>query len=91
MVNKEELFDQVVYAISEVLNTDDGEITPESMLQTDLGAESIDMLDISFEIENTTEVELNFQEVVDYIESKKRQKIKDLSVSDVVDYVASKK
>ncbi|MBA2439046.1 MAG: holo-ACP synthase [Thermoleophilaceae bacterium] len=45
-------------AVVEVLALDDDEVTPQSTLMDDLGAESIDLLDILFRIEKSTGVQI---------------------------------
>jgi len=87
MADEQELFLQVADAVRAVLNTEQEEVTMESMFRTDLGAESIDFLDMSFEIEKRTGVELNFQSALQYIIEKKGAEITDLSVADLVDYL----
>src|SRR5262249_23899136 len=42
---------KVTKVLVEALNVDEGEVTPEATLQGDLGAESIDFLDIVFRLE----------------------------------------
>src|SRR3954465_15788331 len=51
MATKEEIYTKVSATLVEALNVDDGDITPTSTLQGDLGAESIDFLDIVFRLE----------------------------------------
>lgn len=46
-----EIFDKVSSTLADSLNVDQEEIKPESTLQGDLGAESIDFLDIVFRLE----------------------------------------
>src|SRR5437667_10175813 len=46
-----EIYTKVSSTLVEALNVDEDEITPESTLQGDLGAESIDFLDIVFRLE----------------------------------------
>lgn len=87
MTNEEELFLQVEEAVRAVLNTEEGEIKMESMLRTDLNAESIDFLDISFEIEKRIGIELDFPSVVKYMMEKKGTEITDLSIADIVQYL----
>ena len=87
MTDDQELFLQVVDAVRAVLNTDEGEVRSDSLFRADLGAESIDFLDMSFEIEKRTGVELNFQSALQYITEKKGPNITDLSVADLVDYL----
>jgi acyl carrier protein len=51
MSPSDEIYGKVVSVLVEALNVDEGEITPASTLQGDLGAESIDFLDIVFRLE----------------------------------------
>ena len=51
MTNNEETYHKVVGVIVESLNVKEDEIEPTSTLQGDLGAESIDFLDIVFRLE----------------------------------------
>lgn len=56
-MNKEEIFSRVKTVVTECLGVDEGEIKMESKLSADLGAESIDFLDLTFRIER----EFNFR------------------------------
>jgi len=47
----EEIYGKVTTVLVEALNVDEGEIKPTATLQGDLGAESIDFLDIVFRLE----------------------------------------
>lgn len=87
MATEQELFTQVESAVREVLNTDEGEIKQESMFRADLGAESIDLLDISFELEKLTGKELDFREVVQFVNEKRGSEVSDISVGDIVSYL----
>jgi acyl carrier protein len=51
MPNQEEIYTKVSATLVEALNVDEDEIQPTSTLQGDLGAESIDFLDIVFRLE----------------------------------------
>src|SRR2546425_3864798 len=51
MANRDEIYSKVSATLVEALNVDEDEIKPESTLQGDLGAESIDFLDIVFRLE----------------------------------------
>jgi acyl carrier protein len=51
MATREEIFKKVSDTLVEALNVDEDEVKPESTLQGDLGAESIDFLDIVFRLE----------------------------------------
>ena len=51
MTSQEEIYSKVSATLVEALNVDEDEIKPQSTLQGDLGAESIDFLDIVFRLE----------------------------------------
>jgi acyl carrier protein len=51
MQTEEEIYTKVSATLVEALNVDEEDITPTSTLQGDLGAESIDFLDIVFRLE----------------------------------------
>src|ERR1700674_2239463 len=51
MPTQDEIFSKVSATLVEALNVDEDDITPKSTLQGDLGAESIDFLDIVFRLE----------------------------------------
>lgn len=51
MPTQEEIFKKVSATLVEALNVDEDEISPSSTLNGDLGAESIDFLDIVFRLE----------------------------------------
>ncbi|RMH12999.1 MAG: acyl carrier protein [Planctomycetota bacterium] len=50
-MNQDEIFEKVREVLVEALAVDEDEVTPEATLFSDLGAESIDVLDISFQLE----------------------------------------
>jgi len=86
-MNEQVLFSNVEESIRLVLNTEAGEITPESKLVADLGAESIDFLDISCELEKFVDRELDFKEVMTDLRVKQGEEVKDLTVQNIVDYL----
>src|SRR5438309_11290824 len=51
MPSQEEIYSKVSATLVEALNVDEDEIKPTATLQGDLGAESIDFLDIVFRLE----------------------------------------
>src|SRR5262249_4817680 len=51
MFASNEIFGRVSGVLVQALNVDEDEVTPAATLQRDLGAESIDMLDIVFRLE----------------------------------------
>ncbi len=50
-MTQDEIFNKVQGVLVEALAVDDDEVTPEAVLTRDLGAESIDFLDIVFQLE----------------------------------------
>ncbi|RDD30368.1 hypothetical protein CR161_06365 [Prosthecochloris sp. ZM] len=87
MLSDKELFEKVEEAVRAVLNTEEGEIRPESMFKADLDAESIDYLDISYEIEQKSGIELDFTDAMEYLTERKGDDITDISVQDLLDYI----
>ena len=55
-------------AVVEALALDDDEVTPDATLMDDLGAESIDLLDILFRIEKNTGVKIEASDLGDHIQ-----------------------
>jgi acyl carrier protein len=53
-----EVFEKVKETLVEALGVDDAEVTPEATLTGDLGAESIDFLDIVFRLEKTFNIKI---------------------------------
>src|ERR671926_1647245 len=51
MSSQEEIYTKVSATLVEALNVDEDDVKPEATLQGDLGAESIDFLDIVFRLE----------------------------------------
>src|SRR5688572_20217984 len=58
MPSEEELFGKVRTALVDALGVDDEEVTPEATLIGDLGAESIDFLDIVFRLEKSFNIKI---------------------------------
>ncbi len=58
MPTHEEILTKVQEALVEALGVDDDEVTPEATLVGDLGAESIDFLDIVFRLEKAFEIKI---------------------------------
>jgi acyl carrier protein len=55
---QEEVFDKVRTCLVDALGVDDDEVTPEATMVGDLGAESIDFLDIVFRLEKTFNIKI---------------------------------
>lgn len=58
MPSQEEIFSNVQAALVEALGVDEEEVTPEATLTGDLGAESIDFLDIIFRLEKAFDIKI---------------------------------
>lgn len=58
MPTQDEVFAKVRSALTEALGVDDDEVTPEATMVGDLGAESIDFLDIVFRLEKAFGIEI---------------------------------
>ena len=56
--SNEEVFEKVRTALVDALGVDDDEVQPESTIIGDLGAESIDFLDIVFRLEKSFGIEI---------------------------------
>jgi len=63
MASREEIFEGVQEALVEALGVDDDEVTPEATLVNDLGAESIDFLDVFFRLEKTFDIKIPREEL----------------------------
>lgn len=63
MATSEEVFEKVQLALVDALGVDDDEVTPEATLVDDLGAESIDFLDIVFRLEKSFDIKIPREEL----------------------------
>lgn len=84
--NNQDLFTHVEASIRTVMRTK-APITAETALIADLGAESIDFLDLSSELERFTGKELDFKEVMKWIAQQAPQSPKDATVGQIVAYL----
>ena len=58
MPTKDEIYTKVASVLVEALNVDDDQVSPTATLQGDLGAESIDFLDIVFRLEREFNIKI---------------------------------
>ena len=58
MPSKDEIFEKIKTALVDALGVDDSEVTPNATLTSDLGAESIDFLDIVFRLEKAFDIKI---------------------------------
>ena len=64
MPSKEEIFEGIQGELMDALGVDDHEVTPEATLMGDLGAESIDFLDIVHRLEKKFAIKIDRGELV---------------------------
>jgi len=64
MPSKEEIFEGVKEALVDALAVDDDDVTPDATLVGDLGAESIDILDIIYRLEKTFGIKIDQAELI---------------------------
>ena len=62
-MNRDEIIQQVQEVLVDALGVDDDEVTAEATLMGDLGAESIDFLDIVFRLEKTFGIKIPREEL----------------------------
>jgi acyl carrier protein len=63
MATSEEVFEKVQAALVDALGVEDDEVTPEATMVGDLGAESIDFLDIVFKLEKAFGINIPREEL----------------------------
>ncbi|MBQ7111668.1 MAG: acyl carrier protein [Thermoguttaceae bacterium] len=64
MATKEEIFEKVAEILVDSLGADEEEVTMEATLVDDLGAESIDLLEIVFNLEKAFDVKIDRSELI---------------------------
>ena len=62
-MTQDEIFEKVKALMVDALSVDDDQVTPNARLQADLGAESIDFLDIVFRLEREFGVKIDRNEL----------------------------
>ncbi len=62
-MTQDEVFDKVQEVLEDALGVDEDEVTPEAKLVGDLGAESIDFLDIVFRLEKAFGIKIDQAEL----------------------------
>jgi acyl carrier protein len=62
--SQEQIFVKVREALVDALGVDDEEVTPEATLRGDLGAESIDFLDMVFRLEKAFDIKIERGELI---------------------------
>ena len=64
MATKEEIFEKVAEILVDSLGADEEEVTMEATLVDDLGADSIDLLEIVFNLEKAFDVKIDRSELI---------------------------
>jgi acyl carrier protein len=64
----DDIYTVVHPAVAEALGLDDDEVTPDATLMDELGAESIDLLDILFRIERSTGIKIQAADLSEYVQ-----------------------
>jgi acyl carrier protein len=64
MTEQQDVFKKVQQVLVDALGVDDDEVTPEATLSGDLGAESIDYLDITFRLEKAFGIKIDQSEMI---------------------------
>jgi len=67
-MTEEETLNAVCEAVTDALGLDEDEVTPQSTITGELGAESIDLLDILFRIERLTGTRVQAGDLANYIQ-----------------------
>lgn len=92
-MSQAELLTTVGTAIKDVLNNPSLEVKLESRLINDLGLESIDLLDVSSELEGAIGLEIDFKEVAEFVKSNSGGSVSDMKgvrVQDLISFIESK-
>lgn len=81
--------EEAVYAALEIVKDVPRTSPSESSLTRDLGLESIDIVDLFFEIEQATGTVIELNQVLGQAQSKQGRRFEDISIQDIIDYLAS--
>jgi len=63
-ISREEIYDKVRAVLVDALGVDEDDVTPQAVVRDDLGAESIDFLDISFRLEKAFGIKIGKGEMM---------------------------
>lgn len=81
-MTRDEVFSKVREVLVEALGVDDDEVTPDATLTSDLGAESIDFLDIQFRLEKAFGIKIGQGEMFPENVLQDERYVKDGKVTD---------
>ncbi|MEQ9461791.1 MAG: acyl carrier protein [Phycisphaeraceae bacterium] len=63
-MSRDEVYEKVQVVLEDALGVDPDEVTPEATIGPDLGAESIDFLDIAFRLEKEFEIKIEQEQMM---------------------------
>ena len=89
-IKEDEVFDKVQDVLVEALGVDKDEVSPDAKLKADLGAESIDYLDIAFQLEKAFTIKVEQKEFSQNMQSEGGDEDEDVTVDKVVKFVMTK-
>lgn len=81
-MSDEEIFEKIQEVLEDALGVDEDEVVPTARLGEDLGAESIDYLDISFRLEKAFGIKIGETEMFDQSVLSDAQYVQDGKVTD---------
>lgn len=67
-MTQEQVYEMIKDALVEAIGIDEEEVAPEKTLLGDLGAESLDLLDVLFRVSRKTEVKLTMDDITQMIQ-----------------------
>ena len=67
-MTKEEIYEAVHASVAEALGVEEDEVTPDATLMDELGAESIDLLDVLFRIERSIGIKIQAADLAEYVQ-----------------------
>jgi acyl carrier protein len=67
-VGRDEIVEAVQASVASALGVDESEVTPEATLMDDLGAESIDLLDVLYRLERRLKVKIQAADLAAHIQ-----------------------
>lgn len=79
-----------VSAAIKIIRPNSKEVKLDTKIVGDLGFESIDIIDLFFEIQSRTGVEIDLNEIAANIGNFEGRRFEDIKVSDIVDYLQKK-
>jgi len=81
-MSKEQIYEKVQAILVEALGVDDDEVTPDAKIEADLGAESIDYLDILFHFEKEFGLKIDQSELRPEAVLSNEEYVKDGKITD---------